>query len=97
MDSIGGIFQSTASLGTILTRLHTLGACRVTSDVVPGDLTALSTSKLSIAIKQRRVSCVDAMEAYLARIECDNLIYNAIVSMANEAVTDHLSRRPELA
>ena len=97
MDSISGIFFNQLRVWRQYLRYRTLGACCSTSDVVPGDLTALSTSKVSIAIKQRRVSCVDAMEAYLARIECDNLIYNAIVSMANEAVTDYLSRRSELA
>ena len=35
---------------------------------VPSDLTSLSASQLSAAIKQSQVSCVEVMQAYLQRI-----------------------------
>jgi amidase len=48
---------------------------------LPSDLTDLSASKLSAAIRQRHVSCTEVMQAYLARIHRLNPVYNAIVSM----------------
>jgi len=55
---------------------------RATSPVeVPSDVTDLSASRLSDAIRQRRVSCVEVMQAYLGRIASLNGSYNAIVSM----------------
>lgn len=44
-------------------------------------ITELTASQLSHSIKTRQVSCVEVMQAYLARIEKYNPIYNAIVSM----------------
>ena len=43
-------------------------------------ITELSATQLSVAIKQQQVSCVEVMQAYLARIDKYNPIYNAIVS-----------------
>jgi amidase len=47
---------------------------------LPSDITAMSASQLSVAIRQRLVSCRDVMQAYLARIDRYNPVYNAIVS-----------------
>ena len=48
---------------------------------LPADITELSASQLSAAIRQRHVSCVEVMQAYLARIHRYNASYTAIVSM----------------
>ena len=61
---------------------------------VPSDLTNLSASQLSVAIKQSQVSCVEVMQAYLQRIHRYNPVYNAIVSMADD---DVLIRQAEMA
>ncbi len=61
---------------------------------MPANITELSASALSSAIRQRHVSCVEVMQAYLARIHRYNPVYNAIVSMAED---DDLLRQAELA
>lgn len=48
------------------------------------DLTDLTASNLSVAIREKQVSCVEVMQAYLKRIHRYNPIYNAIVSMVDE-------------
>jgi len=88
-----GFLQSAASLGALFA-MPSLGACRVSSDVIQDDPTALSASELSFAIKQRQVSCVEVMRAYLSRIGRYNPVYNAIVSMVDE---DDLLREAALA
>lgn len=50
---------------------------------IPADLTELSASRLSAAIRQRHISCAEVMQAYLDRIARLNPVYNAIVSMAD--------------
>jgi amidase len=47
---------------------------------LPTDITAMTASQLSVAIRHRAVSCREVMQAYLARIDRYNLGYNAIVS-----------------
>ena len=49
---------------------------------LPADITELSASNLSAAIRQRHVTCVDVMQAYLERIHRYNPAYTAIVAMA---------------
>ena len=61
---------------------------------VPTDLTSMSASELSAAIRQRHVTCVEVMQAYLARIHKYNPTYNAIVSMVAD---DELIKQAELA
>jgi amidase len=48
------------------------------------DITALSATELSRAIRQRKVSCFDVMRAYLDRINRLNPIHNALVSLRDE-------------
>ena len=50
------------------------------------DITALSASALSTAIRSRQVSCREAMQATLARIAEVNPLHNAIVSLRDEDV-----------
>jgi amidase len=51
---------------------------------VPSDITQFSASQLSAAIRQRHLSCVEVMQAYLERIHRYNPVYNAIVSMVDD-------------
>ena len=51
---------------------------------IPSDITDLSASQLSQAIRARDVSCVEVMQAYLERISRLNPSYNAIVSMPDD-------------
>jgi amidase len=61
---------------------------------LPSDVTDLSSSQLSAAIREQQVSCVDVMQAYLQRIERYNPVYNAIVSMLDK---DDLIRQAKVA
>jgi len=53
---------------------------------IPADITELSASQLSAAIRDRDVSCVETMQAYLDRIHRFNPLYNAIVSLLDDDV-----------
>ena len=52
---------------------------------VPADITSMSASRLSEAIRRREVGCVEVMQAYLERIHRYNPLYNAIVSQVDDA------------
>ena len=58
------------------------------------EITRISASKLSQAIKSRDVSCVEVMQAYLERIHRYNPLYNAIVSLVDDS---ELLRQAEAA
>lgn len=51
---------------------------------LPADITDMSASQLSGAIRARQVSCVEVMQAYLRRIRRYNPVYNAIVSLLDD-------------
>ncbi len=51
---------------------------------LPTEITALSASQLSDAIRNGQVSCVETMQAYLERIHRLNPVHNAIVSMLDD-------------
>ncbi len=53
----------------------------ILADDVPSDITEMSASMLSSAIRQRIVSCEEVMGTYLDRIERLNPTYNAVVSL----------------
>lgn len=82
--------SSTASLGVVLSIPATTGCSTAAGAVtknqtpLPADITELTASQLSLAIKQRRVSCAEVMQAYLNRIQRYNPVYNAIVSMPDQ-------------
>jgi amidase len=61
---------------------------------LPADLTDMSASELSTAIRQRQVRCLEVMQAYLERIHRYNPVYNAIVSMVDD---DDLLEQAKLA
>ncbi len=50
------------------------------------DITHLSASELSVAIREKQVSCVEVMQSYLAKIHRYNPTYNAIVSLLEDDV-----------
>jgi len=56
----------------------------------PSNLTELSASSLSAAIRSRTASCSEVMQAYLTRIHRYNGVYNAIISMLDD---DELMQR----
>ncbi len=64
------------------------------ASALPADITAMSASQLSVAIRERAVSCREVMQAYLARIDRHNPVYNAIVSRVE---ADELLRQAEVA
>ena len=70
--------------GATLTGLAMSLPADILASDLPSDITAASASQLSAAIRQRHVTCVDVMRAYLDRIRRYNPVYNAIVSMAAE-------------
>lgn len=71
---------ATAHTGVALTLPLALPASEL-----PADITELSASALSAAIREQQISCVDVMQAYLDRIARHNPVYNAVVSMLPDA------------
>jgi amidase len=59
---------------------------RLDRSQIPTDLVDFSASQLSAALRQRMVSSVEVMGAYLRHIHRYNPVYNAIVSMADDDV-----------
>lgn len=70
---------------------------RLLASELPADITDLSASKLSAAIRERQISCVEVMQAYLRRIERYNPVYNAIVNLAAEDDLLHQAERADAA
>ncbi len=64
-----------------VTSLSLLSPRSILASELPSDLTEMSASVLSAAIKQRHVSCKEVMQSYLQRINRYNPTYNAIVSL----------------
>ena len=62
-----------------------------------GGITAMSACRLSAAIRERQVSCVEVMQAYLERIHRYNPIYNAMVSMVRDEELMELAQKADLA
>lgn len=71
------------------------GALRASE--LPADITALSATALSAAIRERQLSCAEVMQAYLARIARYNPVYNAIVNLADEDSLLEQARRADAA
>ena len=61
---------------------------------LPTEITSLSASQLSVAIRARQVNCKEVMQTYLQRIHRYNPIYNVIVSMVDD---DELIKQATLA
>ena len=96
-------FLSSSTVTSLALTLPALAGCNTTAsspsktavaNKSAGDVTSLSASELSWAIKQKQVSCHDVMQAYLDRIELYNPVYNAIVSLQDG---DDLLKQAKLA
>ena len=85
--------KSTSGLGAALT-LPLLHTGTPLAQELPAEITSVNASQLSAAIRDRQVSCVEVMQAYLERIHHYNPVYNAIVSMVDD---DELIKQAELA
>jgi amidase len=69
-------------------------AYRAFAQTLPTEITEMSATQLSMAIKAGKVSCVEVMQAYLERIHNINPVYNVIVSMVED---DYLVNQAKLA
>jgi|TARA_B100002003_G_scaffold249652_1_gene286585 amidase len=72
--------SSTVSLSLALALANKLEA-----QDMPAEITSISASELSLAIRRKDIRCVEVMQAYLQRIHRYNPLYNAIVSMVDDA------------
>jgi len=77
-------FLGGASLAGAVASVPLIRARSVFASDLPSDLTDMSASVLSAAIKQRHVTCKEVMQAYLERIHRYNPVYNAIVSLRDD-------------
>jgi amidase len=77
-------FLTTTAATGLAAALPVVRPQTVVASELPADLTSMSASALSAAIRQRHVSCREVMRAYLARIDRYNPVYNAIVSLRDE-------------
>ncbi|MCK5468748.1 MAG: hypothetical protein KAI99_09565 [Cyclobacteriaceae bacterium] len=75
--------KNTFAFGALLSAPLPISA-RLFAANLPADLTDLSASDLSIAIRTKQASCVEVMQAYLNRIHRYNPIYNAIITMVDD-------------
>ena len=74
----------TGQLGAALAVPSLAGGATSTSAIGNAtEITQLTASQLSLAIKQGQISCVEVMQSYLGRIAKYNPTYNAIVSLQN--------------
>ena len=85
--------RSTSRLGAALT-LPLLRMGAPLAQELPAEITSMTASHLSAAIRARQVTCVEVMQAYLERIHRYNPVYNAIVSMVGD---DELIQQAALA
>jgi len=75
--------KNTLALGTVLS-VPLPFTNRLFAANLAADLTDLSASDLSIAIRTKETSCVEVMQTYLDRIHLYNPVYNALVSMLGD-------------
>ena len=74
---------SSSGLGVTLA-LSATPVRKIIASELPSDITELSAVRLSAAIRNGEVSCVEVMQAYLKQIHRYNPVYNAIVSMVED-------------
>jgi len=90
-------FLKSSVQGSLALSASMLLPARLLASELPADITELSASKLSAAIRDRQVSCVEVMQAYLTRIERYNPVYNAIVNLAEADGLLDQARRADVA
>ncbi len=86
--------QKSLAVSTAVAVSTSLPAALFASEL-PADITDLSASQLSAAIRERQISCVEVMRAYLQRIDRYNPVYNAIVNLAAEDSLLNQARRAD--
>jgi amidase len=74
---------SSSGLGVALA-LSATPVRKIIASELPSDITEMSAVRLSAAIRNGEVSCVEVMQAYLTQIHRYNPVYNAIVSMVED-------------
>ena len=90
-------FLNTSLHGSLAASVSMLVPAGLLASELPADITELSASKLSAAIRDRQVSCIEVMQAYLQRIERYNPVYNAIVNLAEQDGLLDQARRADVA
>lgn len=90
-------FLNTSLQGSLAASISMLLPAGLLASELPAEITELSASKLSAAIRGRQFSCLEVMQAYLARIERYNPVYNAIVNLAEPDGLLDQARRADVA
>ena len=90
-------FLSTSLQGSLAASISMLFPAGLVASELPADITELTASKLSAAIRDRQVSCLEVMQAYLQRIGRYNPVYNAIVNLAEQDSLLGQARRADTA
>jgi len=90
-------FLNTSLQGSLAVSATMLLPAGLLASELPADITEISASKLSAAIRDRQISCLEVMQAYLARIERYNPVYNAIVNLAEPDGLFDQARRADVA
>ena len=90
-------FLNTSLQGSLAASISMLMPAGLLASELPADITELTASKLSAAIRDRQVSCLEVMQAYLQRIERYNPVYNAIVNLADQDGLLGQARRADAA
>ena len=90
-------FLNTSLHGSLAASISMLVPAGLLASELPADITELSASKLSATIRNRQVSCIEVMQAYLQRIERYNPVYNAIVNLAEQDGLLGQARRADAA
>ena len=90
-------FLSSSLQGSLAASISMLFPAGLLASELPADITELTASKLSAAIRDRQVSCLEVMQAYLQRIERYNPVYNAIVNLAEQDGLLGQARRADAA
>jgi len=84
--------SSALGLGLALPHMGAFAA-----ETMPAKITSMSASQLSLAIRRKEVSSVAVMQAYLQRIHRYNPLYNAIVSLRDDADLMHEAKQADRA
>lgn len=77
--------RKSASLSALAT-IHLSEACSLFLKDLPADIISLNAVDLSLAIRNKTLSCFEVMKAYLKHIHTYNPTYNAIVSMEEDEI-----------
>ena len=86
--------KGTSTLGAAITVAGLIGR-PVQAAALPADITGMTATVLSSAIRQRLIGCEEVMQAYLAHIRRFNPVYNAIVSQLPDEECLQLAREAD--